>query len=343
MDLRDLETLRLRFGEEALGHRLARQIDLARRAFHRPGGPSKAHYWTLRILIRGLKILLRSTGLGRLGIKNAKSMRVTEVDVPIPDLPPALDRFRILHLSDLHIDSGNGLREALEEAINPLRYDVVLITGDFRFHDRGSGVPTAREMQALVPHLECEHGVYGVLGNHDAIEQALLLEECGMKMLLNENARLEVGGANLWLVGVDDPHFYQLDDLSRAGCGIPDGDVRILLAHSPELYEEAARAGISLYLCGHTHGGQLCFPGGFAPILEARCPRRFCRGEWSLDGMRGYTSRGVGASGVFARFFCPPEIVIHRLVPAERHLMPEREGDEIAGKNAATSSSVATV
>ena len=88
---------------------------------------------------------------------------------------------------------------------------------------------------------------------------------------------------------------------------------RILLAHSPEVIPEASERGFCLYLTGHTHAGQICLPGGWPPMVNARCPRRYIAGAWTFNGMAGYTSRGTGSSGVFARFNCPPEVVIHIL------------------------------
>jgi hypothetical protein len=66
-------------------------------------------------------------------------------------------------------------------------------------------------------------------------------------------------------------------------------------------------------LCGHTHGGQICLPGGYPLTWDARCPRRLAAGAWSYGGMAGYTSVGAGSSVVNARLNCLPEITIHRL------------------------------
>ena len=88
----------------------------------------------------------------------------------------------------------------------------------------------------------------------------------------------------------------------------------ILLSHSPETHREAAALGYDLQLSGHTHGGQICLPGGI-PILHNApgCRRELIAGPWREGSMLGYTSRGAGAAGVAARFFCPPEITIHTL------------------------------
>ena len=107
---------------------------------------------------------------------------------------------------------------------------------------------------------------------------------------------------------MDDPHFYGTHSLSRAvGEGGRD-TFTMLLAHSPEIIAEAEQAGVDLYLCGHTHGGQICLPGSLPVIANASCGFRYLSGAWQHRGMHGYTSRGTGFSTLAARFFCPPEI-----------------------------------
>ena len=87
----------------------------------------------------------------------------------------------------------------------------------------------------------------------------------------------------------------------------------MLLSHTPELYRQAAHAGFDLMLCGHTHGGQICLPGGVPVLTNADCPRRYCAGRWRHHRMHGYTSRGTGVSMVDVRLNCPPEVTLHRL------------------------------
>ena len=115
--------------------------------------------------------------------------------------------------------------------------------------------------------------VYAVLGNHDWIETVPPMEAAGIRFLLNEGVRLERGGAALWLAGVDDPHFYEADNLEKAVAGVGRDETVVLLCHTPELFRQAAFGGVDLMLCGHTHGGQLCLPGGRAVLTNARAPR----------------------------------------------------------------------
>jgi predicted MPP superfamily phosphohydrolase len=94
---------------------------------------------------------------------------------------------------------------------------------------------------------------------------------------------------------------------------IAEGEFSILLSHTPEVYHQAADAGVDLMLSGHTHGGQLCLPGSIPITLESVLPRRMGAGAWRYLGMQGYTSVGVGTSLLAVRLNCPPEITLHVL------------------------------
>lgn len=134
-----------------------------------------------------------------------------------------------------------------------------------------------------------------------------------MRMLVNESVRIERGGDCIYLAGVDDPHYYEMDNIERAAGAIPLEATKILLSHSAENHRRALAAGIDLMLCGHTHGGQFCLPGGRAIINNAAQPRWMGKGAWQYHDLQGYTTRGIGVSIVPYRFFCPPEISVHVL------------------------------
>jgi predicted MPP superfamily phosphohydrolase len=122
-----------------------------------------------------------------------------------------------------------------------------------------------------------------------------------------------VGGDAIYLSGIEDAHYFRLQNFHRAAQDIPRGAVSILLSHTPEVYRQAAHAGFDLMLCGHTHGGQICLPGGAPIVTDANSPRGVARGSWRYHDMIGYTSVGAGCSILDARFNCPPEVTLHRL------------------------------
>jgi predicted MPP superfamily phosphohydrolase len=157
--------------------------------------------------------------------------------------------------------------------------------------------------------------IYSVLGNHDTICMVPGLEEMGMKVLLNENVAIERGGERIHLAGIDDAHFYRVDNIEKAASGISHDEFSILISHTPEIYRQAAHADFDLLLSGHTHGGQICLPGGIPITLDSALPRSLGSGPWKYHDMIGYTSVGAGTSILPARFNCPPEITLHHLQP----------------------------
>ena len=95
----------------------------------------------------------------------------------------------------------------------------------------------------------------------------------GIQMLLNENHAIERGNQRIYLAGIDDAHFYRVDNIEKAATGIPLGNFSILLSHTPEVYQQASYADFSLLLSGHTHGGQICLPGRIPITLDSVLPR----------------------------------------------------------------------
>jgi predicted MPP superfamily phosphohydrolase len=156
--------------------------------------------------------------------------------------------------------------------------------------------------------------IYGVLGNHDTIRMVPGLEDMGIQMLLNENQAIERDNQRIYLAGIDDAHYYRVDNIEKAATGIPFRNFSILLSHTPEVYQQASYADFSLLLSGHTHGGQICLRR--IPItLSSVLPRHMGSGPWKYRDMIAYTSVGAGCSIVPVRFNCPPEITLHRLCP----------------------------
>jgi uncharacterized protein len=273
-------------------------------------GKGSYHLENIEQLRGVLKVALRVSGLLNRGKRNALDLRLSTVDFEFPNLPSRFNGFTILQLSDLHIDGLEGLTDRLIALTSDLPVDLCVLTGDYRFEVEGSCESVNREMRRLVPVLQSRHGCIGILGNHDFLEEVEVLEHLGVRMLLNSACRVEEGDQHVWIVGLDDPHYYGCDDLRSALIGVLPEDFKILLVHSPELAQEAASAGIDLYLCGHTHGGQICLPWIGPPIRNADCPRRLTRGRWRTQRMQGYTSSGAGASLLPVRFGCPPEVTL---------------------------------
>lgn len=305
----DFDLLARRIGQAHLGQRLNMQAHHASQAFGR--GINLLHIENLFWLHYLLEYTLKACGVYSRGYRNFKDIQLVENIVSLRHLPQSFEGFRILHLSDLHIDLDLSLIEEIGGKLKGLEYDLCVLTGDYRSDTKGDYTHAVNGTAAVIGFLKPP--IYAVLGNHDFIEMVSPLEHCGVRFLLNETVGIERNGEQIFLCGIDDPHFYQSDSFIKAREGIPPGATSILLSHSPEVYRRANGNGFDLMLCGHTHGGQICLPGGAAILRNGRCPRRLISGPWEYEEMKGYTSRGTGSCGVAARYFCPPEITLHRL------------------------------
>ncbi len=254
---------------------------------------------------------LKLSGLYWWAKKNAERIQVRRNDIILPELPARFDGFTILQISDLHVDMNDGAMQRLVELLPGLVYDLCVLTGDYRGKTFG---PFAATLEGLVRVCaQIVAPMFGVLGNHDTIRMVPGLEEMGIRMLLNEAETLVRGDECIHLVGIDDAHYYRVDNIEKAASQLPGNGFSILLSHTPEIYRQAAHADFDLMLSGHTHGGQICLPGAVPITLDAKVPRRMGSGLWKYRDMVGYTSVGVGSCIVPVRINCPPEIVLHHL------------------------------
>lgn len=308
-DVERLYQLELRLGADHARRRLAVEKDKEARVLSREG--KHLHMENAYTLPSMIRLCLQMSGLYRRAVANSRQLRVTRNRFILPQLPKGLEGLTLLQISDLHVDMDEANLHAVMETVRPLEYDICVITGDYRRDTWGDINPAMDGMRRLRNHLRGE--VLAILGNHDSVLMVPELEAMGYRMLMNESYRLERNGDSLWIAGVDDPHLYQTDDLEAAIADIPTGATSLLLSHTPEIYREAAMADFDMYLCGHTHGGQLCLPGGYPLTLDARCPRRVGRGAWEEDAMQGYTTTGAGTSILNVRLNCPPEVTLHHL------------------------------
>ena len=305
-----LDAVASRLGREAFSHRIA--LEEFRDAEFRKIVTVQGTYLKIHILRPIQKSILWCMGLWGKGRRELLNPVVRENEVLLGDrLPPEFDGFRLLHLTDLHIDMDEGIVEAVSKAVAPLEYDVCVMTGDYRNKTIGDFGKAVSLMRKLRPALKGE--VCGVLGNHDFAEMVPELEEAGYRILLNEAAVLRRGGASIAIAGIDDPVIFETGDLAKALRGVPAGSVKVLLSHSARVAPEAEKAGVALLLAGHTHGGQICLPGGYMVLRNEGLPRRYLKGPWRMGNLQGYTSAGCGASGIPCRINCPAEVVLHTL------------------------------
>ncbi|HEY4369408.1 MAG TPA: metallophosphoesterase [Steroidobacteraceae bacterium] len=257
-----------------------------------------------------------------IGLAHAlRRARVVDVDVPIRNLPAALQGFTIAQISDIHIGPTikRGYLDAIVDAVNALRADVVAVTGDLV----DGSVHELSSHTAPLARLRARHGAYFVTGNHEYYsgERAWSAEvrRLGLHVLANEHVVLQHDGAALLLAGVTDygsHHFNpaQRSDPATAIAGAPvEANPKILLAHQPRSAPAAAAAGFDLQLSGHTHGGQF-WPWNLFVGLQ----QPFTAGLHRLNALWVYINRGTGYWGPPNRFGVPSEITRLRLVAAPR-------------------------
>ena len=284
------------------------RMETENRKSRRYGGKGAHHWYALLFMLKTLEILLKVTRQYERGVRNAWDIAVRAMDVALPRLPAAFDGFTVLHLSDLHLDGMPGLEEAILEKVGTQEFDLCVLTGDYRTELHGPIRPTMDRLRPLVSRLRSRHGVLAVLGNHDDCHMVGPMEAMGIRVLVNESVTIDRGGDALQVVGTDDVHYYFTDQAVHALEAARE-PFTIALVHSPELFDVAADLGVDLYLCGHTHAGQVCLPGGWPVIKHLSRGRRFYRGQWRHKGMVGVTNAGVGTSGVPVRFNTRGEIL----------------------------------
>ncbi|HYY43242.1 MAG TPA: metallophosphoesterase [Pyrinomonadaceae bacterium] len=254
--------------------------------------------------------------IARTALAEPYQLVVEQQAIRLRRLPAALDRLRIVHLSDIHHSPFTG-RTQIERAIetaNSLAPDIIALTGDYVSHEREYAAPCAE----LLGRLRARCGVYAVLGNHDHWTDAALITDLfraeGIKVLVNEGMRFEHNGAAFWLAGVDDT-MVGLEDLPLALAGSSADELKLLLAHNPTILRRAARAGVDLVLSGHTHGGQIAWRSERS--RSGRPRRRMLRGLGQRGDTQIYVTRGLGTVIVPWRYGCRPEVSLLELRSAQ--------------------------
>lgn len=245
------------------------------------------------------------------GAQLRRDLTLSEAEIALPGLDWGLDGMRVLLLTDVHAGpflTPDALCAAFERLL-VTRPDLVLLGGDLTT----SRVDDFMRFREAFRKLRAPLGTWAVLGNHDHYTGDVPglrreLHGAGIRLLCDEWAVLEAGGARLTLAGVDDLLLGE-PDIDRALDGAPHPVV--LLSHNPDLLFDAARRGVALMLSGHTHAGQIRIPG--LPVIVRQSRYRLDEGRYRAGGTELIVSRGLGAAGLPLRIACPPEAVLIRL------------------------------
>lgn len=276
---------------------------LLKRAFGLQVGP-----WAFGL---ALGAALVSVGVGF--VTALRPVATRTVEVPIRGLPAPLEGFRIVQISDLHLGPLARMAQVdhVVDATNALRPDLIAVTGDL-VDGEADGVRAKVERMAS---LRAAHGTFFVTGNHEYYSGVgrwlKVIRAMGWRVLHNEHALVEHGGARLAVAGMPDPASRgrrgdgSRPDLARALAGMPGDAVPILLFHPPTGTAAAAEAGVKLQLSGHTHAGQY-FPWSLLIPALYEHPRGLTR----RADLWVYTSVGTGFWGPPNRFLVPPELTL---------------------------------
>lgn len=250
-------------------------------------------------------------------------LEVNQHELPIDDLGAGFDGFQIVQISDLHC--GRHLpSEYLQQVVAATqrkRPDAIVVTGDFIHH----GFRYVEQAAESLKDLSAPFGVYAVLGNHDhSIRNALgirrhkqlsrvitdALVARGIRVLDNESVTIHRGDDRLHVAGVDDL-WSRRCDLDRALDGLDASTPRVVLAHNPRTVERLGNHRCDVMLSGHTHGGQVNWPG-LGRVALSKKTRRFAAGLYRHDKTHLYVNKGVGFGWRF-RFGVRPEVAVFQL------------------------------
>jgi predicted MPP superfamily phosphohydrolase len=241
-------------------------------------------------------------------------------------IPAGSPPIRILHISDLHVERLTRREAQVLRLVQQAKPDVIVITGDYVNLSYNRDPETHELVRHLLGQLSAPFGVYATLGSpsvdlRDTMEQ--IFKELPVTLMREDWEQVTLGkGRQIVLLGLDCTHHLPTDKerLHRLMSAAPNGVPQVLLYHSPELMPQATEHGIDLYLCGHTHGGQVRLPFIGALLTSSQLGRKYVMGHYRDGCTHLYVSRGVGLEGLSAprvRFLSPPEITLFTIEGSE--------------------------
>ena len=260
------------------------------------------------------------------------ALGVTRQKLPVKNWHAAEKPLHLLHISDIHVERASPRERELNRLIESLQPDIIVFTGDFVNITYTHDQQTKADIRAIIREWSAPLGVYCVPGTPVVEPLTRVMEFVegldNLTFLANRWVTIETPNGALNILGMITTHELKTDRdaLARLMRSAPEGGMKLLLAHSPDVAPEAANAGFDLYLCGHTHGGQIRIPFFGAILTSSQLGKRFEMGRYQVikqdqgsgerdpkSNMTLYTSRGVGMEGhgaPRARLFCPPEVIL---------------------------------
>lgn len=231
-------------------------------------------------------------------------------ELPVTNFPPGLQGLRIIQLSDFHF--RRAWPHSCDAVVRRIREDppdLLLFTGDFVDNKRNPypALPTVRR---LLDEIGSPCPRFAIVGNHDDYTVAYELRDTGITFLDGRRQIVPIKGAEVELIGLPGAHRLELEGaflrrLPPKRAGVP----RIVLSHFPDHLRRTQALAANLMLAGHTHGGQMCLPGGIPLLWHDSLPRRLAQGVHRVNGTWLIVSRGLGYTSLPFRVFCAPDVV----------------------------------
>jgi uncharacterized protein len=222
--------------------------------------------------------------------------------------------FRLVQITDLHCDKKARNEEEMVRIINGLKPDIVVATGDYLNH-----LSVLPRFQDSLQRLEAPLGKFAVLGNLDLRYQPLdVLDATGFHRLSRETVVVDKGSDSIGISGMD---FARSDAPIGPLPGLLRERFNVFLFHTPDLIEDVCGPGVDLYLCGHTHGGQVRLPWYGALITFSKFGKKYESGLYRVGATTLYVNRGLGLEqrpGPQVRFLARPEIAVFDIVPEQQ-------------------------
>ena len=252
---------------------------------------------------------------------------VTHQTLVTPKWQPGVPPLRLLHIGDIHMERVTPRERELNRLVAELQPDIIVFSGDFVNLSNTHDPEAEAAIREIISQWRAPLGTYCVTGTPlvEPMErvQAFVKDLDNLKLLPNQWLTLQTPGGPLNILGLVVTHDMERDraQLKRMMAIGPRTGLHLLLNHPPDIAPEANDAGIDLYLCGHTHGGQIRLPLIGAVFSSSHLGNRFIMGRYELGTTTLYTSRGVGMEGLGApraRFLCPPEIILWEITGAPR-------------------------
>jgi uncharacterized protein len=261
------------------------------------------------------------------GLREAHAPQVTQRTVFLPHLSPAWEGVRIAHLSDLHIQRafpGTALAPTID-LLRDLLPDIIVLTGDYvveHHEDKEIRMQECVEALRVLPQIAKlgSEGVFASFGNHDFPAEpnsktnvyedpdVKTWQEAKIHPLLNNVVMLTKGREKIYIGGLRSMVMRPTDPVALLQ-PLPRDATKLLLWHEPDGAPEAAKAGASLMLSGHTHGGQIIVPG-YGPLLHPKGGEYYSHGLFNVGQMPLYVTRGIGLLPPLLRIGCPPEVTL---------------------------------